>query len=59
MTTLLLAERPFGDMLSRATMTEALRGVPHEPPFLLASHSSHPRPGFQPVAPGDLSLIHI
>ncbi|MGG5810804.1 hypothetical protein [Falsiroseomonas sp. CW058] len=52
--TLLLAEAPFRDLLSRALLTHAQLHLPHAPPLLVATRAAGAPPGFAPVPPGTL-----
>ncbi len=54
MTTLLLAEAPFRDLVSRAILEHLAASLPHAPPLLLATPAPRAPPGFAPVPPGSI-----
>jgi hypothetical protein len=54
MRTLLLAEAPFRDLVSRALLAEAVETVPHEAPLLVATRAARTPPGTLPVPPGEV-----
>lgn len=54
MATLVLADAPFGDVASRAILTEAARAVPHQVPLRVATATTRTPPGFVPVPRGSL-----
>lgn len=52
--TLLLAERPFRTLLSRALIAHAAAAVPHAPPMVIAMPGGTPPTGFAIAPPGEV-----
>ena len=58
--TLVLAERPFGDLRGRATMRDLVARRGQGQPLLIPSRAPSAPPGFQPIPPGsDLAAFGV